>query len=299
MKCDLCDKEFKNLSGLNSHYPHCQKTIILKNDVIEMYKNNNSIRDISEKLFLSKSKVAQYLENNVRSLSEANILSHKLYPEKFKHSETTKEIIRQKRLQFMKENPEKTAWRLSNLSYPEKLFLKKLIDLKWDKLFSINREKCVFPYYIDFAFENEKVAVEIDGSQHSQEDRKNKDANKDKLLNNNGWQVVRIPESKIKYDIDKTFSELFQILKNSKKDVIYMNGIIINKKTYVKKERNIDGFTEEQIKSFEKQRKMERPTYEQLILDVKEIGYRGTGRKYGVCDNSIKKWIKHYEKYKN
>ena len=41
----------------------------------------------------------------------------------------------------------------------------------------------------------------------------------------------------------------------------------------------------------------ERPTYEQLQIDVNKLGYVATGRKYGVSDNSIRKWIKFYEKY--
>jgi hypothetical protein len=36
--------------------------------------------------------------------------------------------------------------------------------------------------------------------------------------------------------------------------------------------------------------------YTQLINEVNELGYAGTGRKYGVSDNSIRKWIKYYEK---
>ena len=40
-----------------------------------------------------------------------------------------------------------------------------------------------------------------------------------------------------------------------------------------------------------------RPPLDALINDVNSIGYSATGRKYGVSDNSIKKWIKFYEKY--
>ena len=44
------------------------------------------------------------------------------------------------------------------------------------------------------------------------------------------------------------------------------------------------------------QRRVERPPYEQLIGEIKELGYCGTGRKYGVSDNAIRKWKKNYEK---
>jgi PHP family Zn ribbon phosphoesterase len=47
-----------------------------------------------------------------------------------------------------------------------------------------------------------------------------------------------------------------------------------------------------------KRRKVERPPYIQLISEVDELGYSATGRKYGVSDNSIRKWLKYYEKCK-
>ena len=33
----------------------------------------------------------------------------------------------------------------------------------------------------------------------------------------------------------------------------------------------------------------------QMWTEIKELGYSGTGRKYGVSDNSIRKWKKYYE----
>ena len=44
-------------------------------------------------------------------------------------------------------------------------------------------------------------------------------------------------------------------------------------------------------------RKNDRPSYEQLLIDIEELGYTGTGRKYNVSDNSIRKWIEFHEKY--
>jgi len=44
------------------------------------------------------------------------------------------------------------------------------------------------------------------------------------------------------------------------------------------------------------QRKVVRPEYDILIKEIKETGYTGTGRKYGVSDNAIRKWKKYYEK---
>ena len=45
------------------------------------------------------------------------------------------------------------------------------------------------------------------------------------------------------------------------------------------------------------QRKVKRPSYKQLVSDVTLFGYSGTGRKYRVSDNTIRKWKKFYEKH--
>lgn len=49
-----------------------------------------------------------------------------------------------------------------------------------------------------------------------------------------------------------------------------------------------------------KRRKVkERPTQEQLTADIAELGYLGTGRKYGVSDNAIRKWEKTFSTSKS
>ena len=40
------------------------------------------------------------------------------------------------------------------------------------------------------------------------------------------------------------------------------------------------------------QRKVIRPEKNQLLLDIENLGYLGTGKKYGVSDNAIRKWLK-------
>jgi len=46
----------------------------------------------------------------------------------------------------------------------------------------------------------------------------------------------------------------------------------------------------------ESQRKFERPDLETLLKDVEELGYKGAGKKYGISDNGLRKWIKSYER---
>lgn len=66
----------------------------------------------------------------------------------------------------------------------------------------------------------------------------------------------------------------------------------IRKEREVKKKENykIDGFNRRKVKN--------RPSLEQLLLEVKELGYVKTGKKYGVSDNAVRKWIINYQKEK-
>jgi hypothetical protein len=41
-------------------------------------------------------------------------------------------------------------------------------------------------------------------------------------------------------------------------------------------------------------RKVERPPYEQLLAEVDQLGWSGVGRRYGVSDNAVRKWVRWY-----
>lgn len=45
-------------------------------------------------------------------------------------------------------------------------------------------------------------------------------------------------------------------------------------------------------------RKVERPSLEQLNFDLASLSYVAIGKKYGVSDNAIRKWIKFYTRIK-
>jgi hypothetical protein len=70
----------------------------------------------------------------------------------------------------------------------------------------------------------------------------------------------------------------------------------LNEKEAARK-KNPTGHGEKWEKYIIEQRRVERPPYEQLMSEVKQNGYSATGRKYWVSDTAIRKWIKYYEKY--
>jgi hypothetical protein len=44
-----------------------------------------------------------------------------------------------------------------------------------------------------------------------------------------------------------------------------------------------------------KLRRVKRPDYDSLRREIEAVGYSAVGRKYGVSDNAVRKWIRQYE----
>lgn len=246
--------------------------------------------------FKSKSYVRNHLlDGNVRTPSEANKIAHKKFPERFKHTDETKVKIREKRLRWMKEHPEETAWRQSNMSYPEKCLFALLNDSGLSDRFLIVREYSVYPYFIDFAFVDEKVAVEIDGSQHLLPDRVEKDKSKDDLLLSLGWRVIRFTARQVMHNGDEVIKSIESMLSDSTKTYERVGILRYSGKNYVKKERDENGRTKAQTELSIKNRKVEnRPPKEELWDMVKSEPFTQIGKRFNVCDNTVKKWCKFY-----
>lgn len=197
----------------------CKKLKENTDDIISDYINGASQRLIKTKYRIQSKDVIDILNQNnvpIRNTSDASKFAHKKYPESYKMSDETKEKIREKRIAWMKANPEKTAWRTrNNPSYPEKLFMQICKENSLYNSYDIVREYTVGLFYIDFAFVNVKVAVEIDGSQHwLDSDRIERDIRKEKCLNDNGWRLFRIPEFKLKQSYQEISDDVISFLNN-------------------------------------------------------------------------------------
>ena len=71
-------------------------------------------------------------------------------------------------------------------------------------------------------------------------------------------------------------------------------------KTNIVGEDKIDGrkvMTETKLRFYENSRRIQRPDYKTLKNEIETLGYVKTGKKYGVSDNAIRKWLHFYEKY--
>lgn len=66
---------------------------------------------------------------------------------------------------------------------------------------TINRQKVIGQYVVDFYCANAKIVIELDGSQHYTESAIKKDEKRDKFLNEFGITVLRYSN----YDINTNF----------------------------------------------------------------------------------------------
>lgn len=119
--------------------------------------------------------VSTYRRRNVKTCSSKcnNLL-------RAKHSAETKT-----------RNGTHSGWhnRRGEVSYPEKYFR---AVFEAEGLYDFETEKKVGKWFIDFAFADKMIAVEVDGRQHDDEERRLSDIEKDKFLTNAGWTVLRV-----------------------------------------------------------------------------------------------------------
>ena len=290
MKCKYCNHDFKNDGALKCHERSCQKYYNIKDKIISDYNLLGSISKLREKYSLGSDTITKILGDNLRSPSKAAKESHRKYPNSFKHSDQTKQKIREKRIAYIKNNPEKTAWRLSNMSYPEKIFFS---ELSKNENYIIEREKSFFPYFADFTILNAKVVIEIDGSQHELEERKKSDIKKDTLIISLGYRVIRFKAIEVIKNLNGLIKKLDDFI-NSNVLIAKSDYVYECKKSYCSC-GNIKHKNAKQCKKcciFNSRKIKNRPDKDSLVRDVYLIGYVKTGKKYNVSDNTIKKWIK-------
>ena len=133
--------------------------------------------------------------SNTECKSKYNIDVQKKY---YENNEEAREIHRHHRIEYLKQRTGKTAWErraAGEMSYLEQWFYDEVvIKHNLTEKYDIVNELSVYPYFIDFAFQNIKVAVELDGKCHfiHGETRNGHDRKKDEFLINQGWKVFRI-----------------------------------------------------------------------------------------------------------
>lgn len=265
-------------------------------EIQDFYNDNHTWSDIMIEYKISNYALLKATKNGLlitRSRSDANKISH--IKKQRKLSEETKKKISISRKKFLKEHPDQVPYLLNHNSkkesYPEIYFQ----DILQKNELIYERYLQISIYNLDFAFIDKGIDLEIDGDQHILDKRILKsNIQRDIFLKENGWKVIRV-----------LWSDYQRLKKEQKEEYIidlmnYINGscnnipTIINNRNYCKCGKEIYNTSKccKCCSGKNQKRKVNRPTIEQLLLDIKELGYCGTGRKYNVSDNSIRKWIK-------
>lgn len=77
---------------------------------------------------------------------------------------------------------------------------------------TIQRQKVIGQYIIDFYIAAVKLVIEIDGSQHFDSDKIEKDLLRDKYLNSLGLVVKRYANNEINQDFENVCSDIYQFI---------------------------------------------------------------------------------------
>ena len=83
-------------------------------------------------------------------------------------------------------------------------FLKKLP-------FTVNRQKNIGNYIVDFYIHSKNVVIELDGSQHFEEEHEKTDKKRDAELNKLGLRVIRYTNDDIKKHFYDVCTELAEV----------------------------------------------------------------------------------------
>lgn len=218
--CKICSKDFETVR-ITSHIKFCEKKSKLKQVIEELYDKGISIKSFAKSLGVSKNFVYKALKGKIRSLSESISLVHKLHPENLKHTQKTKDKIRNKLLKAHKEGRAFTWPKTKSTSYAEKYFTDFLKRHSFVEDIDFKREVKIGRYRVDFLFLKSNLIIEVDGEQHVRfEDRVKKDIKRDKFLKDLGFDIVRVS---------------WRVICNQKREILDRIIVLI-------KDKNVDEF---------------------------------------------------------
>ena len=280
-------------------------------EVNKDYNNGMSFGQIYSKYRFSEKLLKKAEKNNLLKINRRNL------------SESIKV--------YYQNNPDKHPWKNSDKfkSEPCELFKEKLREnnISFLEEYTVLTNRL---FSVDIAFPDKKIGIEINGNQHYNVDgslKKYYQIRHD-LIVEAGWQLFEY-QYKIVYN-NELISEIINNLKNDfdlkevdytfyikpiivvpKKEPIIKTKKIKTKKINIKPVK-IKKITKKELRSICKcgnkknyyskncmecwlknnKKVKNRPPIEQLLKEVGELGYSATGRRYGVSDNAIRKWLK-------
>ena len=85
------------------------------------------------------------------------------------------------------------------------------------------RQKVIGKYIADFYCASAKIVIELDGSQHFEQEGERYDAERDKYLKEFGIRVIRIPNN----EVNQNFTGVCEFLDNEIRQAVKNNGSLV------------------------------------------------------------------------
>jgi very-short-patch-repair endonuclease len=207
--CPNCGKTFKNVYSMSAHKGHC----LGLSSTSQFDGRRAWNKGLSKKADMRVAKMADSLAVGYAEGKITPGMAGK------SHSEEAREKMRKKRVEYLKKrNRSMTGWERRNarlMSYLEQWFWDSVVmSHNLNDCHEIINEKCESGFFIDFAFDDVRLAVELDGSCHFVNgiSRIDHDKRKDSVLRKAGWTIYRIPYFDVQNDADATIKRFLDVL---------------------------------------------------------------------------------------
>lgn len=198
MKCPVCGEEH-NKYGIKGHIWRAHTVEGQTHDTGKNFKTG-------QKHHWAKGKTK---DTHKSILKQSERLKQKYKDEEYvnpfkgkHHTEEAKETLRQKRFDYLTDKNNVSTYtnrHKRKLSKGENILHKIFKDNGLYDKYNIVNEYPLYPYIIDFAFVDIKIAVEYDGEPHFKNNKRiEHDIKRDNYLNLQGWNVYRIPYYELK-----------------------------------------------------------------------------------------------------
>lgn len=203
--CEFCGREAKNNNSNVQHTIRCNSNPNKIEQPNRSGKNNP---------MYGKKGTNQFISGTMTTHSQLTKDKLKLANTGKRHTQHTKDKLSKIRTQYLIDNPDKVPYVLNHYSkgrsYPE-VYWKSILD---NNNITYIQEHRIHLYSLDFAILDKKIDLEIDGSQHYNDDRViASDIKRTKYLEENGWTVIRV-----------NWSEYIKL--NNTDRIKYVNSII-------------------------------------------------------------------------
>ena len=77
---------------------------------------------------------------------------------------------------------------------------------------TVHRQKILGPYIVDFYIASAKLIIELDGSQHYEQEHQARDAARDDYLKRNGFEVLRYSNADVNYRFQSVCEDIWNHL---------------------------------------------------------------------------------------